>query len=684
MTIQPLPPLGTIGDDPSKHAGATSYLSYLAEEASDGRAAWIDVADRNVEIYTYGAALDEYDPAKILVNEIQSAIIAAVDIQTKQPPVANLAPVETGEPAQTYWAGPLEAALQLGVPPECLVPMDDPANPGATVPPQPIDEITAERLKTIRDTGYFPEDWMVDVDDKTVSDTFQTVHDVYYARSGGARFLRQNLLANSIKGCQFALLEFDNERQRFMFKNLYLRQVYIDPICEDIADAAYAGVDLVIDANEAKSLWPELSDAIEKESSDGQPQRPDSSTSLGSMLERNFRRNMVTLRVFWIRNEPAPLSPEDALAGGHVEPFVNLGETAEDATQAGYLKPGTDTQVDPAHAEWPTRRVLRQITQLVSTIVDDKECEHADIPLLHNVNIPVPGQPWGIGEPMRLTGLQRARSRMLNAITEHAEYFKSPIVTVSQSVYADLPDSVKDTGVKPGLMLVVPNDQWMATGGKILSIQDPPQTPPGLIEGQSILHQEISEQSGHSDAMRGVSEGSGDSGKKIELLQQAGSSQVSFKAQRTADMIEQQTRLMLHIYVHVLTCEQIGQVVSKYKPHILEAICERGKRAEWDVKVEIAAGTGAMVAQRKQEAITLLNTVDPSTGETVIGMETAREMLSIDNQQEISRRKAALAAAQAAMPLQPAAPGEGEDEQNPQSGQTPGTHPTGAPPAPAT
>jgi hypothetical protein len=64
----------------------------------------------------------------------------------------------------------------------------------------------------------------------------------------------------------------------------------------------------------------------------------------------------------------------------------------------------------PGDPDWPTRIGVRQLVQLGGRIVDDRECEHWDIPILHNVNIPFPTEcPWGQGEPERLKSIQQAR-----------------------------------------------------------------------------------------------------------------------------------------------------------------------------------------------------------------------------------------------------------------------------------
>lgn len=680
-----LPPMGRIGED--DHSIVSTYLAGLARESADARAAWDIIADDNLHIYTYGDLSYTYGSDRVVVNEIQNAVIAATDLQTREAPTASLEPVETGEPAVSYWAGPPQVGMQVGVPLPSIQPMTDPLS-GAPIPLQPLDPLMADALRAMAGQGMLKTEWIVDVDDKLVADTFQLVFDVYWARSGTDRFIRQNLLTTNVIGWTMPLYEFDDDEQRHVLRHMSIRQTYIDPNAEDIADAAYAGVDMVLDADQAISLYPDLAEDITAHALRGQPDRPDEMTSWGESMDRDYQRPMIVIRVFWLRDQAIPMGVDEAVNGGHVQqaefpPMEKSSEitdidggtgdravegvrqgmgggegVADDASASGTLKNPTNSEVvqapavlqqpprigfvnragdevEPSGPGWPTHRGIRQITVIAGNVVDDRECEHFDIPLLHNVNLPLPGRPWGMGEPFRLYSLQRGRSRMLDALVEHCEYFKAPITTISRSMYESLPDEFKDGFTKPGMFFIVPDDQWALSGGKLTAIQDPPTTPPALVQMQQVLRTEIGEQSGHTDVLRGISPSAGMSGKALDTLQQGATSMIGFKSQRTGDMIHRLARLMLHSIVHRLSADDIGRIIKRYPPDVLAAICERGRQAEWEIKVIVASGSGSTLQAKKQEALN-----EYQVG--AMSMESLREVLGLDHQQEEERTKAQL------------------------------------------
>lgn len=699
MSTYVLPPLGQIGEN--DHAMASGYLQGLVQEAIEARSEWTELADSNLTIYTFG---DDPAPSDdvITVNEIQNAVIAITDIQTKEPAQATLEPVETGEPPERFWAGPAPIGLQIGLAPQQLAPWVD--ETGQQQPPLPIEEGQADQIHMLIEAGQLKEQWLVEVNDQLVADTYQPLFDVYFDRSKSPLFLRQNILETNIQGWAWGLYEFDDDTKRHCLRHLSVRQVYVDPTIRDIQDASYAGVDLVLDANEAKKLYPALAQQIDDHSRQGVPDRYDSNVNYGQQFnDRNFRRDMIVLRVFWLRNQPCPYTPEQAVGAGAVQPGQVPMEPVETpaeqnapfypaagGTQAGtesvpgdataddgspppsaappmrpaMVHPETGEEMTASHPDWPTRTCLRQITEIAGIIVDDRECEFFDIPLLHNVNIPVPGRPWGLGEPMRLKGLQRARSRMVDSISQHCEFFKSPLTTISQSMYDIMPDAYKDGHIKPGMVLIVPDQQWDATGGKVHNFIDPPTTPPALVDFQEILRNEITEQSGHSEVLQGRAQPQVKSGKAIELLQTASSSMIGFKSQRTGDVVKRMAELMLHSLVWRLSVQDVYRVVSQYPTFVLEAICKRAQRIEWDINVIISSGSGATLQRKKQEA-----QGDLQLG--AISMETYRDKARIDHRvetQRIAGEQMQMAKMQAALAPQPEGkPGENKQGNEPQA-----------------
>lgn len=726
-----LHPLGMIGAAESDHSAATTFLAGLVREARQDRDAWDAIYDSNLTIYTYGKDPKPADD-ELVIHDIQNAIIAATDIQTKEPPTATLEPVETGETPQYFWAGPDWLGISLGLTPDQVSPWADPNDPGLFVdppaptlhPPQPLDPNVGDELVSFASMGQplpFPspltglpvmlkEDWIVAVNDELVAETYQSVFDVLWARVQMDRRIRSNLLWTNIFGWTFWLYEWDDDRRVPVVRPMPARQVAIDPTVEDIGDAQYVIIDLWLDADEAKALYPALAQQIDENARTGQPLDPqEAEGNWGQAFDREFERPGVTMRVAWLRNQPVPLDAETAVGMGLVEAvevpdeaagaaemeaadeLAGMMEESSDEQQmgtgggvadvehgglggdgnpeaaaepisepngAGGLVPSLPTrlaylidgeEVTPVinedghtriHPRWPVRRVIRQVTSILNAVIDDRECEHHDIPILHNVNIPVPGKPYGMGEPFRLEKIQNANSEVVASMVGNAEQFKAPVQIQPASVYEYLKKEYGQAYITPGKVLIVDDALLMQAGGKIDFTVDPPAMPPGLVQLHPILKGLITEQSGYSDVLQGRAS-SNLSGRAIETLQTSAASMIGFKSQRTGDLVYRLARLMLHSIVTRMSAEEIGRIVSKYPGHILAAIHERARRMDWDVKVTVSSGNGAIRAQKQQS-------VRENFAAGLVDEETAQEDLGIDAKQ-VRRRKEAMARRQLAM-----------------------------------
>lgn len=648
--------LPLLGDDaPGSDQRKVDYLASLAREASAAYQEFAKILDENENIYSWGE-LEEPDEDRIVLNPIQDAIIASTDLQTKEPFQPTLEPVETGEPPLYYWAGPPEAAqpfLMAGLlQPFEVAEWEDPET-GETKPPTAIDPLMAGQIKALAvpeemspalPPGTIRPEWLVELNDKAVADFYQPIFDLLWKRCAADRFIRKSLLDTNIRGWSWGLYEFDDVTRRHILRHLPPPQVYVDPTVYDISDATYAGFDLPIDAGEARAQYPHLIDAISASEWIGNPQRDDSLTRFSSTFERKFERPMVTFRVFWLRNQIVPMTKEEAIATGDVaEQGSGVGESSGggvEAAEDGLTPPPADciltatgAPTAPGLPNWPTRLGIRQITQLGGTIVDDRESEFGDrYPILHNVNIPMPGlRPFGFGEPYRLKSQQKGNNALITAMVEHAGYFASPVVTMSESMHAALPKEYQNSGCKPGMVLIVNDEVYNNAKGQVHSIQEPSPTPPALPLVFGILKDAIEQSSGHTEALRGVSNAQ-DSGRKTELLQAAGSSQIGFKAARTGDMVEHLSNLMFHSAVWRLTVDDLLKVISKWPRHIVEIIHERARAIEWNVTVVVSAGNGGADQMKQQTAMAQYQAM-------LISKQTAQEKSRIDSRVEDARQE---------------------------------------------
>jgi hypothetical protein len=722
-TSPTLPPLGQIGEDKSGHGGVASYLSLLVRESVNSGAEWSEIADQCVTTYTHG---DSPAPTsdKITLHKIQNAVITDTLIQMRNPPHPALKGRDAGAQAPAYWTGPATVGAGFGLPPEmaaALVP----------IPPEYVDPFTylMERAAPVPvplPNGMpvligFKEEWLTQIDVATVTSVYQDLHDEAWENGKVDLWLKQNLLDNNAQGWSWGLYEWDQQQMCPKLRHLSIHQVYIDPICRDISQAAYAGLDFVLDADEAKRLYPALTADIEEKAATTL-NRPDHATYLGSVLEgTTFERKTVTLRIFWLRNQPIPMQVEEAIAAGRIlaqqvpdeaaitpeaitppmgegmmgeaggmmaeegmmspepaaEPMMEQGVGAGMMAQPTPLRtaltlPDTQEEVTQSSPNWPTRPGIRQITLLVDAVVDDRECEFWDIPLVHNVCIPLIGnRPWGIGEPHRLKNLQRGASQILDNGVKYTDAYAHPGAAMPQSVYDATKAVYPDAHIDPTTTMIIPDDTHRQFGKDAVVWYQPPEWAQSNFQVYGELSRNLTEISGNQDILQGIS-GKNQSGVAIASLQGQATSLIEFKGLRTGDVAERISNLILWDIQRRMSLEDVAKVVDRYPPNVLAAILERGSSMQWQWSLENLAGSEAAKAQKRAETVEYFKAA-------LLDERTAQERLEIDYRQVAQRKDAQMARqAQAAMPMAVAGAGPAQPPQAPQPPGIPGGGQPGA------
>jgi hypothetical protein len=705
-----LPPIGAIPDD--QHSEAISFVSGIFEECAESRASFAAVADQSVTVYERGS---DDDTSTVYANDIQNAVITVTDVQAKEPPVSSWEPSDTGGKCPVYYVGSRFAPVAASLPPECVSGILDPLSGEQLAPPQPIPEEIVDWLDL---QGALTDDLVVRVNAEVIGDYFQTLYDKVWQRSRLDQWFRANVLQTNIAGWQFALYEFDPGSKTAVMTELSVHQAFMDPTVSTLEKAAYFGVDLVVDEGWAKRRYPKLASVLSAEAHTGQPDSPDSTNSLGSLQSVNFRRRMVTMRIAWFRNQPIKLAPEEAIASGQLSqmqiplagpeplppdaPFspeeheAQAQEQVEEVPGQGQILPDADgfegqgpdaapvlgppqpapqfrevlthpetgEELTPEHEQWPVRYALRRMVIVNNRIIAaDEEEDGRDGGLVHNVAIPIPRKPWGLGEPYRQLQMQKARNRMLGAIVDHCDHNAHPPSLISQGMYDATKGVYEDARTTPGSTLIAPDTQFMQANGKLDVFQTLPPLAEHHITGQQLMKQEISEGSGNTDVLNGRAPASTvKSGKAIELLQGAGASAIELKAMNSGDMVYRLGMLLQWDIWRNFTVEDCLKITRRYPPHIVAHILSEGPRLEWMLSVIIGGGGASRTMKREQDR------VDQQAGR--ISMETYRDRWNIDHKQEEQRiTQQIVKQAQMQAMLQPPAPAsdkEGGDTGAPQ------------------
>jgi hypothetical protein len=674
---QPLPPFGQITTDNQNEVLAHVQglaLDYFAEAAE-----FIRYAEVGDDIYVWGDS-PRPDPLddSFRINEIQNEVLSQ---QPLEPAKITLAPVELGEPGVVYFVGGPEKALALAMPQQTLDPATGAAVAGdpllvlasqqvgqgvdkfgdnIAVPLQPATPEQGKLLTQLVDAGMLEADDIVEVNDQSNAKFWQTVFDTTYTASRTATDADELLLAKSVHGFKFAFYGFDDEQKTHDLLLLSLRQVFMDPTQSRLDKSAYAGVILQLDRNEALRRYPKFSASIKA----GQPKSfsPFSGVDLPDVFNRDNTREMSTLTIAWLRDQAIPLSPEEAIAGQQVsigqlpteekEPLTHPDGQAmvdtegapmmADVLREAYL--GTDgEEVIFGDEGWPVRRGIRQLTFVDQECVEDKECEFWDIPLILVQNIPIPGKPFGIGEPIKLIAAQRALNKTLDNIRINSDWYKYPTLHVPQSTFESMKKAGLKLHAKPGGVIIYEDDVWASMGGKPPIPSDPPQIPPSLIQAEGIFRNSIHEDSARGEAARGNMPSSSASGKTVGLLLQANQQVTDIKGKSVLEAFYRLGMLQLHSLVTRLETADLTAIVSRYPAEVVAAFQDWGRRVQWNMTVNVSMGGSSLQYSKNQNEVALFQAQlqTKETTQLALNIDSASEERREEKQLQRQQRLAA-------------------------------------------
>jgi hypothetical protein len=327
-------------------------------------------------------------------------------------------------------------------------------------------------------------------------------------------------------------------------------------------------------------------------------------------------------------------------------------------TRLACFLPGTDTEVDETHPQWPTRPGIRQITIVAQHAVDDRESEFGpdEIPITANRNVAIPFSPYGQGEPKRLESMNMAINRILTSMVTYQAYNAYPPQLIWQAVNDRLNASLKEARIKAKTKVVVPNDLQTVLGGdlkKALTTLDVQDMPADFWKLLDLLLQLIDKEGNQADVTQGDASASW-SGEAIQSLQNAASQIIRGKSLYTEFYLKQTAKLMVQSISHRLTSQDWAKYLSSKPIQAIEALHSHNKSMDKDISVEIRSASGASKAQQTQNIIGARKMGIPISDDTIM------ERLELDPDAE--RQKARAQAMQAPAP-QPGKPGANNQQE---------------------
>ncbi|HEX7009068.1 MAG TPA: hypothetical protein VF184_03745, partial [Phycisphaeraceae bacterium] len=579
----------------------------------------------------------------LTINRIQRSINASTVVEMEQRPRVQLSPRETNEPPIVFFsnAGAAKIAQQnipiqgmtpgqlQGIEPftqeqmEAILTITEPVeveSPGPQSPAAAEDGQTAPPQNiVVRQPVFTPEDFVV-IDDHLAAEADQAIYDILWDRAGADYAWFDNVLYKHIFGYQPGLVQWDFQRHCYSLTNEHHLHVLIDPTATGIEDADYLIFDQPMSADEAKSKYPQYAAAIDREAQQGKlvaSQQLGLGTELAaSWRDTNFERPVIVIRTAWLRHQPYPMSEQDALERGLVQPAMR--DVLDEKTQAFVPQPVVDDAGNPIYQliedgrpgaltapdndNWPTRTGIRQLLIIGDQVVEDVECPYVDIPFIWNINVPIPFSPYGQGDPERLFDINQFVDRIASNLGDHVRYYAAPQEYWPASVTAA--NKNHNTHAHPGRHITVPDDvyaRFLAGRSNGFAV-DPPNPPAMYVELLGLGLRLLDEESDYSQVLQGNVPSGIESGRAISLLQNAARSMISFKSLYTERALVQFTRLVVGMIHDFLPESEWMKMVSGYPVQVLRALRQRAKRLEYDIRVEVVSGHGQTRIQKQAEA----------------------------------------------------------------------------------
>ncbi len=319
------------------------------------------------------------------------------------------------------------------------------------------------------------------------------------------------------------------------------------------------------------------------------------------------------------------------------------------APRVAYFLPDSDKEVTPDDNAWPWWLGTRQIVRVDRGIAYDGVCRYWDLPYVHMPANPVPLSACGQGDPETMQKMQEGRNRALTAAVEHADLMAHPVQVYAKGAWDALPEKYKEDGASiAGMQVVVADDLYERLGGKISVINDAPPITASLGQILQILGLELEDQSPAPNATQGKQTGEVTGWQATQLLQTAAASRLDLPAKSLQRFVRRLVNLVRWSILWNVPLPRIQQICTSYPPEVVAFLVERGKQSDRNVQVDVNISSGGVQARKISEAVQKWQLQDPATGERVIGMETLRDRMGENNEDEQKKQGPILQAIAAA------------------------------------
>jgi hypothetical protein len=551
-----------------------------------------------------------------------------------------------------------------------------------------LDPITMEQYEMLigldsPTPGILTSDAFDLVNDKMLSKFAQDLYDLQWRRADGDAIWTENAVIKNGLGSAPVLCEWNKAKHNVVLSNPHIKNVWIDPLARRVEDARYMGFDQVLTVAEAKRLYPQHAELIDKVGSTGSINTTGEVPMGDPYTSTYFERPMVVLRTVWERDHTRPLTEREAIEAGKAKfvPVSMKEAMAEGAVSMTPPMPGMPMQpavmavdgspANPQHPAWPTRlepdldspawpgtEAIKETCVLVDIqrVIRQQTCPYWDIPMAMPINIPLLYSAYGLGEPARLEDVQQLANRLATAISNLIRAGAYPQEYMPKELVEELEAAGISPHSSPNNIIAIDSVNWQTyfgSRGKMGFAVDAPPVNETFIRLMDMFMRLVDELGGNAAVLQGRAP-SGTSGEAIDTLTNNARGPLALKSDYAEKALARVARLVLDMALKYVPDSVISTHFTSYPPGLLAYVKNTVASMEFDVNVELASGKGATKRENEQKATERLQT-------GVISIETAQEEMGLNVDLERQRLKSqreeqAKAAQQAAQQAQPGVP----------------------------
>ena len=270
-------------------------------------------------------------------NKIGPACLANAAVQVGDAPTLKVKPRESGEPDLCYLNPQVRLAPQVmqGLLARTKLRPETQATPDGQQEPLNDTEVAllkdeiaqsqfrkqqAQAARLPPPLDLIPPETLLECNDHMEAEAAQTLLDEDGERSNFPHAIREHTQYLNIFGFQYLLTEWLDDEWRHRFRNVEAVSIYVDPYRTTIEEGAYLVFDQFMDADEGRATYPQLADAIDANKTQGPPTPPGyvPNRMPQPWYQAFLGREVIIIRDAWLRHQPYPLSPDDALQMGKV------------------------------------------------------------------------------------------------------------------------------------------------------------------------------------------------------------------------------------------------------------------------------------------------------------------------------------------------------------------------------